>query len=463
MQFKVRKLSHTQAEISITNTKDEVETAYQIAFKLAQKDLRLPGFRKGKAPIQMVERHLEKTVWKDAVNELLRKNIKKCLSTAEPKAASLPEMEVLEFERKKGASFIGKYDLFPYIKLGQYKKIEIEESLFVIEEKDILTELEKIRKGKALLREREENEKIVKGDQVCLEIKITVSEPKNNTNQKTGKMVTDEIIFQHENLKVTLGNNQLLPGIDDEILNMIKEEEKNFNLDVEDEFIDKRFSGKKLSVYVKLLECHYEELPELDDELAKDLGEYENLNELKKEIENKIKEYSSQIILKKSKATILEKLVLSSEVFFSDNLLQKECEHTMHHVAQNYEQKFGKRIDRKKLLELLGKDEEEIRKDCKMNIKKQLIVTELQKIINIEVTDKECEEKWNFLYTTLPQENEEREGKPTTTPKMQDEDRERLRDMMKQKKIFTWLYENAIIKTGQKITYAELQKTELPG
>ena len=141
-------------QIVLKNTPEEVQQAYATAYEKAAKKVRVPGFRPGKVPMEVLERELGDAVAGDAAQILVASSMEKLLGEIKPPPISVPSFEVEQFDRKQGATYRGTFDTYPEVKLGKYKKIKASQDTVEVLEEDIMAEIEKLRKDHSIMHSR---------------------------------------------------------------------------------------------------------------------------------------------------------------------------------------------------------------------------------------------------------------------------------------------------------------------
>lgn len=206
MEFKTKKQDNATVELIIKFKPDEVNDAYQKAYQKAQKKFKLPGFRAGRVPLDLVEKHLGESVVEEALHELVHSALDEIISDLNPQPISVPRFtEVEQIDRAKGATIKGQYDTFPIIKLGKFRKIKVTEDQPVIKDEHIQKELERLQQERATLMTREGAAQM--DDYVQVDIQIR--------RKDTGKN-----LYKNQNLNVQLGKTATLPGLDEHLVGM---------------------------------------------------------------------------------------------------------------------------------------------------------------------------------------------------------------------------------------------------
>ncbi len=442
MQFKVKKISEIKAEITITNTSAEVKEAFEFAYKKAQTKVKVPGFRVGKAPIDLIKTHITEDIVNEAANYLLKYNMKECIEKLDPPAYDYPQLELLEFNEKKGAEWKGKYELPASVKLGNYKKFELEEDQVEIDDVYVDEALENMRLEKAVLVPREGSTQ--KDDYV--EVKLKLSEvKKNEENQDT---YTE--LFQRDSISIALHQNQLLPGADEQMLGMQLDEERRFTLSVPSDFKEEIFAGKEIYFEVKLLGAKYRELPVLDDDFAKSMGDYNGLLDLRKFIVDINQAHIRHTIEERSKTKILEKIVSSSQINIPDKMLELQYNAKEKEFEENL-RRFSKKskMSIEEFAKLTKKDLKELKEELKgkalSDIKNQLVINKLLEEISVDVNETEIDKYIDDISEKeISIENKNKYKK-------NDKIRENVRNKIKENKMLHKLYEGSKITKNPKL------------
>ena len=447
MQVKVRKLSEVKAELTITNTAQEVEEAYQAAYKNAQKNLKLPGFRKGKAPLELLEKHLGDRVVEDAVNKLLTQNMEKCLDTLEPEPISLPAMKLKDFKRHKGAAFVGAYDLSAKLTIGKYKKVEVFRGWPRVDTESIQKKLEAIQKFRVSLRSREEEEGAQMED--ILELDLSIKHK-------------DEKLFQVKKQKIVLEEKHMLSAMPEKLIGTKVGEERNFQLNIAEDFSDSKYAGKELDVHLKLWGCSYEELPPLDDEFARDCGEFENLMELKEKICSKLLEEAQKAIETKLKDEIIVQIVSDSKVVLPEQQVQRATED----ILQSFFSKLKRNVSQKapsmlEVARLIGEEPEKLQASLRKRSEAMLSqVLVFQEIGRLEEISLEEEDLGKILRERLPASVSAKDmDVKAVMEALEQKDQKEAKAVYHRayiEKVIDWLYANAKIERGKELSISQL-------
>ena len=450
MEFKVRKLSDLKVELKIINTAKEVEEVYQAAYKKAQKSLKLHGFRKGKVPPDLLEKHLGDKIRQEAEYRLLRKDMGTCIETIRPRPASLPEMKTEKFERKEGATFVGEYELPPEVKLGKYKKIGVSQDLPKVDAESIKKTLEALQRSRVILHTREEAMEAQMKD--ILEIDLSI--------QHEGKN-----LFEKKKQKFALEEKDLLPGMLENVIGIKTGESRKFQIEVPEDFSDQKYAGKKVDVDLKVYSCAYEELPAIDDEFAKDCGDFESLSELEEKISSQLAKEGERALKKKAQNEMFLELVSGVEIF----LPESEIETTIQSILKSYDSSSAgdgpqEAVSVEKIARLMGEKPEnleaKLRETSKILLKHVLVIREIKRREKIKVDKKDLrkalEDRFGPAIFKTTSKEPDVEELMRIIEKQSESEASSIRRQALSEKVLDWLYAHGKINTGKELSISKL-------
>ncbi|TGK17399.1 trigger factor [Leptospira fluminis] len=355
MEFKTKKNANASVDLKLTFDKSDLEKAFEKAYVQKQKDLKVPGFRPGKAPLAMVKRHLGDSVASDAINLLLFESVDSLKDQLEHKMVRFPKFTVEDYVPEKSLVATAVYDTEPEVTLGKYKKIKIKLPEVNVADDDVLDELEAIRKqlARKLLREPEETAQV--GDTVDMEF-IVHEEGKESGNAKNGSS------------DYKLGEPNNLPGFDENLYGMKMAEPKTFSYSYPQDYPREDLAGKTIQFEMTLKAVYKEVLPEPDDDLANEYDGSESLASLKEKIKENLRKNYTEGVKAKKLEEVYKELVEDSKFVFPESFLSEESEHVYRNMMRDVMgrgQRAGLSDDQippiEKYAEMVGKPLEEIR------------------------------------------------------------------------------------------------------
>ncbi|PJZ70071.1 trigger factor [Leptospira perolatii] len=321
MEFKTKKNQNASVDIKLTFDQSDLDKAFDKAYLQKQKELKIPGFRPGKAPLPMVKRHLGDSVASDAIQILLVDSMNSISGNLEHKMVRFPKFEIQDYQPGKTLIATAVYDTEPEVSLGKYKKIKIKLPEVQVVDDDLQDEIEQIRKqlARKLLREPEEG--AVAGDIVDMEflVKEEGQEPKSAKNGSSD---------------YKLGESNNLPGFDDHLYGLKVGEEKTFAYTYPADYPREDLAGKTLEFDMSLKAIYKQVLPEVDDDLANEFDGSETLSSLKDKLRENLKKNYSDAVKNKKMEEIYKELVTDSKFIFPESYLNEESEHVFQNMIQ---------------------------------------------------------------------------------------------------------------------------------
>ena len=439
---KIEKLENSSVKLTVTIGKADVAASYNEVVAKYAKNIQIPGFRKGKVPVSVLERKYGDALKNDAVSEIVEKalgdifeEMDKNKSDDRPLPYSQPTIDDIPLlDTTKDLTFAVKYDVFPKVEVKNFDGIEIKVPEVKITDDDLKEELEAIRQRNAMVLDKKDDEAVAKDDIVT----VNYCELDDKDAEIAGS--------QRQDFVFTVGTEQNIYKFDNEIIGMKKGETKDLTKEVEGE-------NKKVRVTVTAVKVR--NVPELDDELAQDVSDkYNNLEDMKNDIkknletalENKLKEIKSN--------SLLEQLVEKNPVELPASMVKAELDSRFRMMAQQF-QTTTEQLE--KMLTSAGQKKEDMLTqwtgDAEKMLKSRIIVESLLKEKDISVTAEEIEAEYEKIAAGAGVSVEEVK-KHYEDPRS----KEYLEDDAKEQKLYTMLFEQVKVSKGEKTTFAELFK-----
>ena len=383
MKVKVENVENKANEVKIEFTveAEKFNEAIQNVYKKNAKYFNIPGFRKGKAPFKMVEKAYGIQIfYEDAFNEIAGEVYSKGLEDNKIEAVSKPEIDIVQIESGKDLIFTAVVQTKPEVKLGKYKGIEIKKVEYNVSDEDVEHELSHIAEHNARL-VAVEDRPVEKGDTTIIDF----------------EGFTDGKAFEGgkaENYELEIGSGRFIPGFEDQIIGMKIDEEKDINVKFPEDYPSKDLAGKDATFKIKLHEIKKKELPEINDEFAKDASEFDTLEEWKKSIKEKQeKENSSKAKFEMEEEAIAE-ACKNATVDIPSGMIETQIDNMEQDIASRLSYQ-GMNLDQ--YLQMIGKTKKEFRDEYKEEAEKQvktnLVLEAIMKEEKIGFTKEEIEAK----------------------------------------------------------------------
>ncbi len=372
----------------------EIENDFNKSVKKASKNVSVKGFRKGHVPEDVAISKIDKSqILSEVVNIELTKQYNEIIKEGKYKFAGSPEVQVKKIAEGNTVEVDMIIELIPEIVLPKdwkkiIKKINEENAKDDVEVKDsdVENELKNLAESRAQLKEVDRKAK--KGDSVKIDFVV----------KKDGAIIEGGTSKNHA---IILGSGTFIPGFEDEIIGMKKDEEKSFELTFPKEYHAKHLAGAKAVFEVKLNVVEERIIPVIDDKFAKSLGkEITNLENLKKSMKEGMQKEKEEQLTEKKRTSILESLIEKVDVKVPKNMVQEETGVMIREMEQQI-QMSGMTLD--EYLEKVNKTVEDLQKDWTPQASKRiigsLIMTKLGEELAIEVKTEEIEEEMNKVLT----------------------------------------------------------------
>ena len=391
----VEKKENNTAVFTVETDKAEFEAAVQSAYLKNKSQINIPGFRKGKAPRQVVEgMYGAEVFYQDALDELAPKAYELGVTENELRVVGAPSITNVEVTDDRTASYTFSVDLYPVVTLGQYKGLEAVKPVVAISDEDVDKELESVRKRNARQVSVDDREARM-GDTA----KIDFDGFLNGERFDGGKA---------EGYSLELGSNSFVPGFEDQIVGMKVGEEKDINITFPEDYVE-NLAGKDVVFKVKLHDLTMAELPELDDEFAGDNG-FDTLADYRANIREELEKKASEKAESEFRSEVMRQAAENLTVTIPESMIADKTEE----ILRNYAANFGvnsRDMSLDQLKQMMGVDDaminNTIRPAAEFQVRNDLLLEAVIKAENIETTEEENREYLNKVAESIGAKAEE--------------------------------------------------------
>ncbi len=428
MKVKVENIKDKANEVKLEFTVEaqKFEEAIQVVYKKNAKYFNIPGFRKGKAPFKMVEKAYGIQIfYEDAFNEIAGEAYVKGLEDNKIEAVSKPEIDIKQIEAGKDLIFTAVVQTKPEVTLGNYKGIELKKVEYNVTDEDVEHELEHIAEHNARL-VAVEDRPVEKGNTVVIDFEGFVD----------GKAFEGGKAENHE---LEIGSGKFIPGFEDQIVGMKIDENRDIKVTFPEEYPAKELEGKEATFKIKLHEIKKKELPEINDEFAKDASEFDTLEDWKKSIREKQEKANASKAKFEMEDAAIETVCKNTKVDIPSGMIETQLDNMEKDISSrlNYQ---GMNLDQ--YLQMIGKTKKEFRDENKEQAEKQvktsLVLEAIMKDAKVEVTEEEIDAKIKEMAEMYGQKEEEVKQNP--------ELRKYVEESLKSEKTIHYIVDNAKIK-----------------
>ncbi|HZK28516.1 MAG TPA: trigger factor [Thermoclostridium sp.] len=355
----------------------------------------VPGFRKGKAPMNIIERHYGDSVfYEEAFNMICPDLYDEAVKDNNIDPVDTPELDIEQIGRDENLIFTATVTVKPEVELGEYKGLPVEKDQVDITDEQIQTKLEEAQEQNARLVTIEDRP-VQEQDSVNIDFKgLLDGEPFEGGTS--------------EGYTLVVGSNTFIPGFEEQLIGATFGQELDVNVTFPEEYHSEELKGKAVVFKVRINEIKYKELPALDDEFAKDVSEFETLEEYKTDIRKKLEEEEEKKTEQKYENDIVKMAVENAKVDVPDVMVERQLDSTMQRINMSLSYQ-GMNLET--YLGMMGMDEKTMRDNYRENaladVKAQLILEKISLIENIEASDEELEEEISQMAGNFNQKAED--------------------------------------------------------
>ncbi|CAM4263755.1 trigger factor [Bacillus subtilis] len=380
MSVKWEKQEGNEGVLTVEVDAETFKTALDDAFKKVVKQVSIPGFRKGKIPRGLFEQRFGvEALYQDALDILLPVEYPKAVEEAGIEPVDRPEIDVEKIEKGESLIFTAKVTVKPEVKLGDYKGLGIEKDDTTVTDEDVQNELKALQERQAELVVKEEGA-VEEGNTVVLDFEGFV----DGEAFEGGKA---------ENYSLEVGSGSFIPGFEDQLVGLEAGAEKDVEVTFPEEYHAEELAGKPAVFKVKIHEIKAKELPELDDEFAKDIDEeVETLAELTEKTKKRLEEAKEN----EADAKLREELVLKASENAEIDVPQAMVDTELDRMLKEFEQRLQMQgMNLELYTQFSGQDEaalkEQMKEDAEKRVKSNLTLEAIAKAENLEVSDEEVD------------------------------------------------------------------------
>lgn len=374
MKVTKEKVENSQAFLTIEMEPAEVEESLQESYYRLVKKAKIPGFRQGKAPRDILERHIGKeSLLDDAIDHLLPEAYKKAIAEQKIEAIAHPHIEIAQTEP---LIFKATVPLAPTVKLGDYHQLRLMPETVEVTEKDVANIIEQLRHQRATWEPVERSVEF--NDFVVFDFESSV-EGKPLINQKgvQYQIIRDEPF--------------LVPGFVEQIVGMRRDEEKEFKLQFPSDYPKAELAGKEGLFKVKVSEVKQEKVPELNDEFAKEINpEFKTLDALRKQISTNLNLRAEEKARIDFEEKVIDEAIKLSELEYPPVLVETEIDHIIEQQLRRWQMGGGRPEDYLKGIKKTAEElREELRPIAVKRVTRVLLLGKVSEEEKIEVSDAE--------------------------------------------------------------------------
>ena len=379
MSVQVEKLEKNMAKLTVEVPAESVEKAIQTVYQKMRKSINIAGFRKGRAPRQLIEKMYGKEVfYNDAIDEMLPKAYGDAVDECGEEIVSRPKIDIVQMESGKPFIFEAEVAVKPEVTLGTYKGVQVEKAPIEVNYAEV--EAEVIKESEANARTiTVEDRPVADGDIVSLDFEGFV----------------DGVPFEGgkgENYELTIGSGAFIPGFEEQLVGAEAQKDLEVNVTFPEEYHAKELAGKAALFKCRVNNIRVKELPEVDDEFAQEVSEFDTLDEYKADIRERLLKDKEAEAKKIKEDAVIEKIIGEAQMEIPDAMVDFQTEQLMDDFAQRMQ---AQGLSLQQYFQFSGMTEEQYREQMRpralQNIQSRLVLEAVAQAEGLEVTQEDVD------------------------------------------------------------------------
>ena len=385
MSLQVENLEKNMAKLTIEVPAEQFDAAIKTAFNRNKNRFNIPGFRRGKAPLQMVEKmYGVEVLFEDAANIVMDETYSDAVSESGLQLVSRPDIDVVQIEKGKPFIYTATVAVKPEVTLGEYKGVEVEKADAEVTDADVEAELKRVQDQNSRL-VTVEDRPVADGDQTVIDFEGFV----DGEAFEGGK---------GEDYPLTIGSHSFIDNFEEQLIGKNIGDECEVNVTFPENYQAKELAGKPALFKVKIKEIKVKELPELDDEFAGEVSEFETLEEYKKDVKAKLSETKGRQAATENENRVVAKVVENASMDIPEPMIETETRNMLNDYAYRM-QSQGLAFDQ--YLKYTGMTaeqfQEQLKPQAEQRIRTRLVMEAVVKAENIEPDDEAVEREINNM------------------------------------------------------------------
>lgn len=381
MNTKVEKIENNVVKVEVTIPSEKFNETLKKSYNKNAKKFNIPGFRKGKAPLQIIEKFYgEGVFFEDAAEMIIDETYPEAIKENNISPVDYPKVDIVQIGKDMDFIYTADVTVKPEVKLGEYKGVEVKKVEYTVNDDDINSQLDSMREKNARLLTKE-NSAVENGDIAVIDFEGFIDEKPFEGGKG-------------ENFELTIGSKTFIPGFEEQLIGVKAGESKDVKVNFPEDYQAEELKGKPAVFKVSVNEIKYKEIPELDDEFAKDVSEFDTLDELKADLRKKAEEANKVREKQEYEDKVIEKVVEVCEIDIPNAMVEREIDYMVRDL--DYRLKY-QGLDIEKYANIMGITVDKIREDFKeiaaKRVRTNLILEAVAKAENITASDEDIEKK----------------------------------------------------------------------
>lgn len=381
MEAKMEKIDVNIVKFEVKVEAEKFDAALTRAYKKNVKNFNVPGFRKGKVPMNVVKKYYGiEVLLEDAVNFAIEGSYSEVLKENNIVPVDYPKIDVVEVGEGKDFVYTAEITVYPEVELGDYKGLSIEKKTYEVTEEEVSKKLKEMQEKNARVETKEEGT-VENGNIAVIDFKGYV----------------DGEAFQGgegKDYSLEIGSKTFIDTFEEQLVGAKVNDTVEVNVAFPENYGKEELNGKPAKFEVTIKEIKVKELPELDDEFAKETSEFDNIADLKADVTKKLEEANTERSEREFEEAVITAVAGNAKVEIPEVMVEKEVDK----MVQNLQQRLQYQgLTLEQYFQFTGTDEEKMREYMRANaqtkVKVDLVLEAIEKAENIEATEEEIREK----------------------------------------------------------------------
>jgi trigger factor len=381
MNAKVEKIQQNVVKLEITVEAEKFNESLKKAYAKNAKKFNIPGFRKGKAPINIIKKYYGDGVFfEDAINFCCDDTYPVAIKENNIRPVDYPSIDIVQIEEGKEFIYTAEVSVYPEVELGEYKGVEAKKIEYVVNDEEVETQLKQMQEKNARVETKTEGT-VEKGNIAIIDFKGYV----------------DGIAFEGgegKDFSLEIGSGTFIDTFEDQLVGVNIGETKNINVTFPEQYGKEELNGKPAVFEATVKEIKVKELPEMDDEFAKEVSEFDTLEELKADMRSKLQETNDVRVKREYEEAVIDAVCENAKVEIPQVMVGKEIENMVKDLEMRLKYQG---LDLETYYQYTNSSEEQVKEYMKESaekrVKTELVLEKIAKTENVEATDEELQAK----------------------------------------------------------------------
>lgn len=385
MNVKVEKKENNIVKLEITVDASKFNEGLKKSYAKNVKKFNIPGFRKGKAPMNVIKKmYGEGVLFEDAINYCCDETYPAAVEEAGIHPVDYPNIDIVQIGENKDLIYVAEVTVMPEVNLGEYKGLEAEKKSYEVTEEDIDNNLKAMAEKNARVEDKNDAT-VEQNDIVNLDFKGFIE----GVSFEGGEA---------EGYELTIGSKSFIDTFEDQLVGLKVGEEKEVNVNFPAEYGRDDLNGKAAMFQVKINGIKRKDLPAIDDEFIKDVSEFDTVEAYKADLRAKLEEENAKRAEREYEDALIEKVVDNAEINIPEAMINREIDHMIKDLEMRLQYQG---LDLETYYKFTNNTESKVRELMKdgaaKKVKSDLVINKIAEVENIEATEEELREKANEI------------------------------------------------------------------